>query len=276
MKTVHGTIKNLYHTVIVNAVESYNDLNKNSWLITNSSMSANFNDFGGFIVPYGIELNTKKPVLSINWNERPNNSDVLMISENGLCKVLYDSKVDSNSLLITESCNLGCIMCPQVSGHIQKDSELYNIALETINKIPVDCKWLCLTGGEPTLNWKNLISIIDICLNRLPKVKIQLLTNGACFNDSKYAEALASLASGRIICGIPLYSDNAIDHDNIVNKEGSFYKTVNGIFNLASYNIPIELRTVLIRQNSDRLIKWSRFIYSTMPFVYRVVLMGIE
>jgi hypothetical protein len=88
MKTVHGTIKNLYHTVIVNAVESYNDLNKNSWLITNSSMSANFNDFGGFIVPYGIELNTKKPVLSINWNERPNNSDVLMISENGLCKVL--------------------------------------------------------------------------------------------------------------------------------------------------------------------------------------------
>lgn len=264
------------HSVIVLATND-DIVNHSSWLITNE-FDYNFeSSYEGFILPNDSLIPRTKPALILeDWNNRPKHNDILLTQPNGDFSKLYDSTSDANCFVVTDACNQQCLMCPQVKIARQRDDELFVMARDTIYKIQNDCKWLCFTGGEPTLNWENLIKLISLCLVELPMVNIQLLTNGTIFKDSSFAEELSSIAQNRVFCGIPVYADNPIDHDVIVGAEGSFYDTIQGIHNLEAYSIPVELRNVFTRINADRVVKWGRFIYANLPFVSRVALMGIE
>jgi His-Xaa-Ser system radical SAM maturase HxsC len=76
--------------------------------------------------------------------------------------------------------------------------------------------------------------------------------------------------------GIPLYSDDYLTHDYIVQAENAFYQTVMGIQNLARYNARIEIRIVLHKLTIPRLFKLSQYIYKNFPYVEHVAFMGLE
>jgi His-Xaa-Ser system radical SAM maturase HxsC len=76
--------------------------------------------------------------------------------------------------------------------------------------------------------------------------------------------------------GIPLYSDDYLTHDYIVQAENAFYQTVLGIQNLARYNARIEIRIVLHKLSIPRLFKLSQFIYKNFPYVEHIAFMGLE
>lgn len=76
--------------------------------------------------------------------------------------------------------------------------------------------------------------------------------------------------------GIPLYSGSFELHDSIVNSVGSFDKTIKGILNLYKLRQNVEIRIVVNRWNYKDLLNIAHYIYWNIPFVFRVVFMGME
>ena len=61
-----------------------------------------------------------------------------------------------------------------------------------------------------------------------------------------------------------------------MGSKGAFNETIRGILNLASFNNPIEVRTVIIRQTYDKLSRISEFVYRNLTFTRHVAFMGLE
>jgi len=74
---------------------------------------------------------------------------------------------------------------------------------------------------------------------------------------------------------IPLYADTDTGHNNIV-KTKSFYAIIQGLYNLALFNLKVEIRTVVTAVNYKRLPMLAEFIYHNTPFVVHVAIMGME
>lgn len=200
--------------------------------------------------------------------------DVLLLEPSGRCTVLYESSTEDNVLLITERCNNRCLMCSQPpklsdNGHMVMSRRI----LELIENPPTA---LCLTGGEPTLVWDELIGLLRTCRERFPSTSIQILTNGRRLRDFDFAAELVEAGGDALYLSIPLYADVAEIHDEIVGMPGAFWETLEGIYNLARLKVFVELRIVVIRQNHERLQQWAEFVYRSLPFVKHVAIMGLE
>lgn len=74
---------------------------------------------------------------------------------------------------------------------------------------------------------------------------------------------------------IPLFSDIADEHNRIVGAK-TFYKTVQGLYNLALFRQRIGLRIVVHKQTYKRLPQFADFIYHNFLFVAQVVFMQME
>lgn len=280
MRKLRGTLNNITAPVLVKIQKQETEnycFNPDVWdIIEDESISPTYHIKTGLIVPPGFKTSsTSLPFFELsNWNHRPNVGDVVLLSQNE-CSVLFDTDSTSNSILLSEKCDCNCIMCPQFQTGVTDDA-CFSLAIRTINLIPKKVEWIGFTGGEPTLNWENLISLVKLCNSVLPTTKIHLLTNAHAFKQWEKAVEISNLLKDRIYVSVPLYSDNAADHDQIVGKKGAFYETIAGILNLENANIPIELRNVLLPQNMNRLEKWACFVYMNLPFVHCVALMDLE
>ena len=51
--------------------------------------------------------------------------------------------------------------------------------------IDPETRALGFTGGEPLLDWKGFISLLQDCRDRLPNTAIHVLSNGRAFADYK-------------------------------------------------------------------------------------------
>ena len=132
-----------------------------------------------------------------------------------------------------------------------------------------------ITGGEPTLIGDDLFIIINHIKKRLPKAAISILSNGVRFSDMDYTVKLAKCGHKNLQVDIPLFSDIASAHNNMVGAS-TFYKTVYGLYNLARLHQKIGIRIVINKQNYKRLPYLSEFIYRNFPFVSQVAFMGME
>jgi His-Xaa-Ser system radical SAM maturase HxsC len=79
-----------------------------------------------------------------------------------------------------------------------------------------------------------------------------------------------------LVLGVPLYSDDPVLHDYIVQARHAFDQTVLGFHQLARFGQPIEIRVVLHKLSIPRLPFLAEFIYRNFPFVSHVALMGLE
>lgn len=199
--------------------------------------------------------------------------DVVLINPNGEIIFLYEKTSLHNAILATERCNHRCIMCPQPPIAQEKDKTDFNI--ELISLFDKSTKEVGITGGEPTLIGDNLFKVIKHIQKELPGAAISLLSNGVKFADKSFAMKLAQCRHRDLQIDIPLFSDIAEEHNAVVGAK-TFYKTVQGLYNLALFRQKIGLRIVIHKKTYKRLPQFADYIYHNFPFVSQVAFIQME
>lgn len=214
-----------------------------------------------------------KPYCVVDSDETFQEGDVVIINKKGEVIFVYEKGSNHNALMVTERCNHRCIMCPQPP-IVQEDDKLaYN--LKIISLIDKKTKDIGITGGEPTMIGDDLFVLIKSIKKKLPNTAITILSNGVKFADKDYAAKLALCGHHDLQIDIPLFSDIAEEHNHIVGAK-TFYKTVQGLYNLALFYQRIGIRVVIHKMTYKRLPKMADFIYHNFPFVVQVAFMEME
>jgi len=202
--------------------------------------------------------------------------DIVKIASDTLnLRVLYRRQSHQNSILLTERCNHYCLMCSQPPKNID-DSYLLDETKELVKRIPSDTHEIGFTGGEPTLYGDGFIDLIRLTKSYLPSTAIHVLSNGRAFQDIEFCRKYAAIDHHDVMVGIPIYSDDPVLHDYIVQSKGAFNETVRGILNLKSLGQRVEIRVVIHKQNAHKLVDLAEFIARNLLFVDHVALMGLE
>jgi len=201
--------------------------------------------------------------------------DVLLLLPSGTVNVLYRRSSAYNAILTTERCNSLCLMCSQPPRAID-DSYRVRLILRLIDLIDPECKEVGITGGEPTLLGENFLAIIRKLESCLPTTSVHVLSNGRLFKNRVFADSLGAVRHHDLMMGIPLYSDLDDKHDYVVQARGAFDETILGLYNLARFEVPVEIRVVIHKQTYRRLPQLAEFIYRNLPFASHVALMGME
>lgn len=188
---------------------------------------------------------------------------------------LFRATANSNSVLLTERCDHYCLMCSQPPKK-SDDSVLLEEAFELFSLLPHGTTSIGLTGGEPTLYGNRLIELIQYASYTIPSMRIDLLTNGKRFSDLAYARKLASVRHQNLLICIPLYSCVPEQHEFVVQCNGAFDPTIEGILNLKETGAKVQVRIVLHRETIPTLLKTAQFIAMNLRFIDEVALMGLE
>jgi His-Xaa-Ser system radical SAM maturase HxsC len=190
-------------------------------------------------------------------------------------QTLFRKDSDYNTILLTEQCNHYCLMCSQPPKEID-DSYLLRQAFDLISNIPKETASLGFSGGEPTLYGDRLIDLVEHTRTQLPNTAIDILSNGRRFSDKEFARRFAGAKHPDCMLGIPVYSDDPVRHDYVVQAHGAFDETIQGILNLKRFGQKVEIRVVVHRQTIGRLRETCEFICRNLLFVDHVALMGLE
>jgi His-Xaa-Ser system radical SAM maturase HxsC len=205
-----------------------------------------------------------------------NDGDVVQVDgARSRLRVLYRRASNQNSILLTERCNHLCLMCSQPPKSAD-DSWLMSEAKDLIRLIPDDTRELGFTGGEPTLYGEDFVDLLRLCKSYLPRTAIHVLSNGRAFKDFEFSRKYASVDHPDLMVGIPIYSDDPITHNFVVQSDGAFNETIKGILNLKALGQRVEIRVVLQRYSVERLEMIASFIARNLLFVDHVALMGLE
>jgi His-Xaa-Ser system radical SAM maturase HxsC len=200
---------------------------------------------------------------------------ITLMPRSGLVRTVFRPDSFHNALFATERCNSFCLMCSQPPVD-RDDSEQVRINLETIRLMEPTPSQLGITGGEPTLLREGLFQILAELKAQMPETDIHMLTNGRRFAWPDFTEAFSAVGHPHLTLGIPLYSDNAPEHDYVVQARGAFDQTIQGLYRLARYEQPVEIRVVLHKLTVPRIYDLAQFIYRNLPFASHVALMGLE
>ena len=199
--------------------------------------------------------------------------DVVLLTNKGEVIFLYEVNSLHNAIFATERCNHRCIMCPQPPVETETSKTPFNLKL--ISLMDKNTPEIGITGGEPTLIGDELFDLIRQIQKHQPRTAITLLTNGVRFADKSYAMKLAMCKHHDLQIDIPIFSDIADEHNYIVGAR-TFYKTVQGLYNLALFNQRIGLRIVIHKLTYRRLPQLADYIYHNFPFVSQVAFMQME
>ena len=199
--------------------------------------------------------------------------DVVLLNSKGEIVFLYEIGSQYNAIFATECCNHRCIMCPQPPITHEKDKTEFNLKL--ISLFDKSTAEVGITGGEPTMIGDNLFVLIKAIQKHLPNAPISLLSNGVKFAERDYAMKLAQCKHFDLQVDVPLFSDIADEHNAIVGAK-TFYKTVQGLYNLALFRQKIGLRIVVHKKTYRRLPQLADFIYHNFPFVNQVAFLQME
>ncbi|MCY1274471.1 His-Xaa-Ser system radical SAM maturase HxsC [compost metagenome] len=234
---------------------------------------------GGFLSPEQEPLDLPEGVLQLRAPKDPQvvcPGDVIALTPaSNLVRVLYRRGANSNLLFITNRCNSMCLMCSQPPKDID-DRWHIEENLRLIDLMDPGEENIGISGGEPTLYREGLLEILAKCKTVLPEKSIHLLSNGRLLKDPSWISELRHLEHPRLSWGIPLYADNAGDHDHLVQASGAFSETMQGLYNLARASQVVEIRVVLNRLTTPRLAELAHFVFRNLPFARHVAFMGIE
>jgi His-Xaa-Ser system radical SAM maturase HxsC len=233
-------------------------------------------------VPYGYaaaitngdQIKSDKPYVSeVSNTSEFTEGDVVLINKKGEIVFLYEKKSLHNAIFVTERCNHRCIMCPQPP--VANEADKTPLNLELISLMSKDTPEVGITGGEPTLVGDKLFEIIRHIGKCMPNASISMLSNGVRFADKSFAMKLAMCNCHDLQVDVPIFSDIAAEHNKIVGAN-TFYKTVQGLYNLALFHIQIGLRIVVHKLTYRRLPQLADYIYHNFPFVSQVAFLQME
>lgn len=202
--------------------------------------------------------------------------DILHFTPDGRLRVVFSISSKDNVLFLTNQCNNTCLMCSQPPSKANDLQYFYFYSLKLIELLPMSVSRLGITGGEPTLQGKNLINILTKINKKFPGIELQLLSNGRSFENIEFVRDLSKVEISHLIVGIPIHSDYYLQHDAIAQSKGAFNQTLKGLYNLARFGIAIELRVILNKMNKERLEYLSDYIFKNLPFTSHITFMGME
>lgn len=202
--------------------------------------------------------------------------DVIALSPaSNVVRVLYRRNANSNLLFITDRCNSLCLMCSQPPKDID-DYWHVEENLRLIDLMDTGDEQIGISGGEPTLYADGLLALIRKASEVLKDKSLHILSNGRLLGQERWLASLNEIKHPRLTWGIPLYADNAADHDHVVQAPGAFSETIKGLYNLARAGQNIEIRVVLSLLTTPRLPELAHYIFRNLPFVHHIAMMGIE
>lgn len=274
MKQIYGTAYNISEDIVGRITfGNCNPFARSNDILVSDNVSKTAFGYSATITTHPIVAGNAKPYVLTDSIEDFHEGDVVVLNQKGEIIFVYEITSCHNAIMATERCNHRCIMCPQPPISQEKDKTPFNLKL--ISLMDKDTQEVGITGGEPTLIGDNLFVLIRRIQKELPKAAISILSNGVKFADKEYAMKLAKCRHQDLQIDIPLFSDIAEEHNRIVGAK-TFYKTVQGLYNLALFRQRIGLRIVVHKQTYKRLPQFADFIYHNFPFVSQVAFMQME
>ena len=171
-----------------------------------------------------------------------------------LIKMEQDKKF-MTFLPVIFNCNDNCISCPVPRRTGNPNPSIKEIK-KKIDEILSFSDHIEINGGEPTIR-NDLPKILEYIESKNAK-EISLLTNTRRFCYNNYAKKIAKTKNLKIIT--TLYGHDALLHNSITRTPKSFEQKIDGIKNLISYNVPIELRILIHKMNYKHLDSIANFI----------------
>ena len=274
MKQIYGAAYNVSEDIVGRITfGNCNPFARSNEILVSDSVSKAAFGYSAIITTHPIVPGNTKPYVLIDSIEDFHEGDVVVLNQKGEIIFVYEITSCHNAIMATERCNHRCIMCPQPPVLQEKDKTQFNLKL--ISLMDKDTQEIGITGGEPTLIGDKLFILIRQIQKQLPKASISILSNGVKFADKEYAMKLAKCRHQDLQIDIPLFSDITEEHNRIVGAN-TFYKTVQGLYNLALFRQRIGLRIVVHKQTYKRLPQFADFIYHKFPFVSQVAFMQME
>lgn len=216
-------------------------------------------------------------VHSLREHEHLRDNDIVAVQPvSGFVRTLYRPDSAHNSLFVTERCSSNCLMCSQPPKDKDDTDHFLATNLELVRLIAPGPDYLGITGGEPTLLGAKLLAILRALADTCPRTHVHMLTNGRLFAWPDFTRSFCEVRHPSLGLGIPLYSDDPVLHDFIVQAKQAFDQTVLGLHQLARWGQEIEIRVVLHKLSVPRLPQLAEYIYRNFPFVNHVALMGLE
>jgi His-Xaa-Ser system radical SAM maturase HxsC len=201
---------------------------------------------------------------------------VLAQPSSGFVRTIYRPDSPHNVLFLTERCSSNCLMCSQPPKDKDDTDYLFAANMELVQMIAPGPEYLGITGGEPTLLGERLFTLLASLRDSCPSTQVHMLTNGRVFAWPTFTRKFMAVHHPGLTLGIPLYSDDPIVHNYVVQAQDAFDQTVLGLHELARWNQNIEIRVVLHKVTIQRLVQLAEYIYRNFPFVAHVALMGLE
>lgn len=199
--------------------------------------------------------------------------DVIMVlpGQKAIDRLIRASS-DHNTFLVTEQCDQLCVMCsqPPKKHHVDLFVQFEQAAI-----LAPQNAWIGISGGEPLLHKSRLFDLIKNVLSRRPDLHFHVLTNAQHF-DSNDIAVLSSGHFRNVLWGIPIYSADPQNHDDIVGKRGAFRHLTYSLSLLARAAANIELRTVALNSNRDDISGLAKFICVNIPFAETWAIMQLE
>jgi His-Xaa-Ser system radical SAM maturase HxsC len=190
-------------------------------------------------------------------------------------RTLYRRSSAHNSFLVTERCNHYCLMCSQPPRNVD-DRWILDEIKAALPLVDPATKSFAFTGGEPLLEWRAFIEVLQQCRDQLPKTAIHVLTNGRAFADTTVVSAWANVGHPNLMAAIPIYSAVDSIHDYVVQARNAFHESVLGILKLKERGQRVEVRVVLHAITAPRIAETCKWFARNLPFVDHVALMGLE
>lgn len=273
MKQIQGTSYNINEGIVGRITFGTNIFRRSNYIFVSKDVTKPIYGYCATITTNTSFNNKGKACCIVESIEDFNEGDVIVVNKNGEIIFVYEINSTHNSIFVTGKCNHRCIMCPQPPVLHEKDMTPFNIQL--ISLFDKNTFEVGITGGEPTLIGDNLFVLIKHIQKELPKSAISILSNGVKFADRDYAMKLAKCHHHDLQIDVPLFSDVAKEHNRIVGAN-TFYKTVQGLYNLALFRQRIGLRIVVHKQTYKRLPQLAEYIYHNFPFVSQVAFIQME
>ena len=220
-----------------------------------------------------MDVSETRPILSGVDISLFNEGDVVFVTKDGLVTFLYEKDSHQNVIMATELCNHRCIMCPQPP--VLKEHNKTDFNLKLISLFEKETTEIGITGGEPTMIGDDLFRLINAIKKQCPKTPVTILSNGVRFADKEYTMKLAQCRHPNLQIDVPLFSDIPEIHNEIVGAK-TFYKSIQGLYNLALFNQRIGIRFVVHKKTYERMVKFADFVYHNLPFVSQVAFMQME
>lgn len=204
-------------------------------------------------------------------------SFIEIVEEEGKAKLCWCDDIPDRTLFLTAQCNSNCVMCPYTENYrLKAGMEPIEKIERYISLMSNRADYLCITGGEPTLQKDGFLRVLQLIKSRFDDVIVHILTNGRTFSYIDFVDAFRAVRPYKTVLGIPLHASSAELHDRISQAKGSFRQTTVGIRNLLCRKELVEIRIVTSKLNYQDLPNLAKLIATEFQQVHHVCFMGLE